>query len=105
MIVLGAEEEIDEEDRDGGASDNHDAVAEEQEAEHVVHFAKPHVVHDEVEFDEDGAEGEDTDESHGGQRAQVGGARWDLTRNLVNANGRLHRLGDNCQYCCLLVRI
>ena len=69
MVVLGAEQEVDEEDGDGGAGDDHEAVAEEEEAEHVVDFAEPHVVHDEVELDEDGAKGEDAYEGHGGKRA------------------------------------
>ena len=64
MVVLSAEQEIDEEDGDGGASGDHDAVAEEQEAEHVIDFAEPHVVHDEVELDEDGAKGEDANKRH-----------------------------------------
>ena len=57
MIILAAEQEVDEQDRDGGTSNYHNAVAEKEETEHVVYFAKPHVVHDEVELDEDGAEG------------------------------------------------
>lgn len=73
MIVLRTEQEVDQEYRDGGTGDDHDAVAEEEKAEHVVDFAEPHVVHDEVELDEDGAEGEDTDEEHGWEWAEVGG--------------------------------
>ncbi len=64
MVVLGAEQEVDEQDGDGGARDDHNAVAEEEEAEHVVDFAEPHVVHDEVELDEDCTEWKDADESH-----------------------------------------
>ena len=65
MIILAAEEEIDQQHANGGASDDHDGVSEEEETEHVVDLAEPHVVHDEEEFDEDGAEGEDADEEHG----------------------------------------
>ena len=56
MIILAAKQEVDEQNRDGGTGNDHNAVAEEKEAEHVVYLAKPHVVHNEVEFDEDGAE-------------------------------------------------
>ena len=71
MIVFTAEQKVDEEDGDGRTRDDHDAVAEEEEAEHVVDFSEPHVVHDEVELDEDCAKGEDTDEEHGGDGAEV----------------------------------
>ena len=64
MIVLTAEQEVDKQDRDGGASDYHNAVAEKEETEHVVYLPKPHVVHDEIKFDENGAEGENADEEH-----------------------------------------
>ena len=57
MVVLTAEQEVNEQDRDGGACDYHDTVAEKEETEHVVNLTKPHVVHDEVELDEDGPEG------------------------------------------------
>lgn len=57
MVVLTAEQEVNEQDRDGGACDYHDTVAEKEETEHVVNLTKPHVVHDEVELDEDGSEG------------------------------------------------
>ena len=72
MVVFRAQQEVDEEYCDGGAGDNHDAVAEEEEAKHVVHFSKPHVVHDKVELDENGAKGEDANEQHGGNGAEVG---------------------------------
>lgn len=72
MVVLRAKQEVDEQDGDSGTSDNHDSVAEEEEAEHVVDFAEPHVVHNEVELYEDGTEGENADEEHGGDGAKVG---------------------------------
>ena len=64
MVIFRAEEEVYEQDRYGGAGDDHDAVAEEEEAEHVVDLSEPHVVHDKVEFDEDGAKRKDSDEEH-----------------------------------------
>ena len=73
MIVLRTEQEVDQEYRDGGTGDDHDAIAEEEEAEHVVDFAEPHVVHDEVARDEDAAAGEDADEELGWEGAEVGG--------------------------------
>lgn len=72
VVVLGAEQEVDEQHGDGGAGEDRDQVAEEEEAEHVVDLAEPDVVEDEEELDEDGAEGEDADKGHGGQGAQVG---------------------------------
>lgn len=71
VVVLTTQQEVDQQDCDGSASDDHDAIAEEEEAEHVVYFAKPHVVHDKVELDEDGAEREDADKSHGGKGAEI----------------------------------
>lgn len=73
MIVLTAEQEVDEQDRNRGASDYHNAVAEEEETEHVVHLAKPHVVHDEIELHEDGTEGENADEEHRRDGPEVSG--------------------------------
>lgn len=64
MVVLATEQEVDEQDRDGGACDDHDTIAEEEEAKHIVNFAEPHVVHDEIELNEDGAEWEDANEKH-----------------------------------------
>lgn len=92
MIVLTAEQEVDEQDSNGGAGDDHDAIAEEQKAEHIVDFAEPHVVHDEVELNENSAERKNTDEKHGGDGAQVGGRGRDLAWDLVDANWRLDRL-------------
>lgn len=39
VVVFAAEEEVDEQDGDRAASDNHDRIREEEEAKHVVHFA------------------------------------------------------------------
>lgn len=72
MVVLGAEEEVNEQHGDGGAGENHDQVAEEEEAKHVVDLAEPDVVEDEEKLDEDSAEREDADKGHGGEGPQVG---------------------------------
>ena len=71
MIVLTAEQEVDQQHRDGGTGDYHNPVAEKEKPEHVVYLAKPHVVHDEVELDEDGAERKDSDEEHGRDGPEV----------------------------------
>lgn len=92
MVILRAEQEIHEQDGDGSAGDDHDAVAEKEEAEHVVDFTEPHVVHDEIELDHDGAEGEDADKEHGGEGAEVGYGRGDLAGDLVGADGGLDGL-------------
>ena len=86
MVILATKQEVYHEHGDSGASNDHKSVAEEQEAEHVVDLAEPDRGHDEVEFDENGAEGEDADQEHGWDGAHVGGARWNLARNLVGAD-------------------
>jgi len=57
--ILRAQQEIRQQDCCCGRCQDHETVADEEEAEHVVEFAGPDAGHDEVEFDEDGAEGED----------------------------------------------
>ena len=73
MIVLTAEQEVNQQHRDGRTRNYHNPVAEKEKPEHIVYLAKPHVVHDEVELDEDGAEREDADEEHGRDGPQVRG--------------------------------
>ena len=92
MIVLAAEQEVDEQDRDGSTCNNHNAVAEKEETEHVVYLAKPHVVHDEVELDKDGAERKNTNQKHRRDRPEVGSRRRDLAGDLVDADGWLNGL-------------
>ena len=94
MIVLRAQQVIDEHDGDGGARDDHDAIAEEKKAEHVVDAVEPQAVHDEIELDEDGAKGEEADKKHGGKGTEVGRRRRDLAGNLIRADGGLECLGD-----------
>ena len=57
VIILTTKQEIDHEHRDSRTRYYHEAVAEEQEAEHVVDLAEPDGRHDEVELDEDGSKG------------------------------------------------
>ena len=92
MVALGTKQKVDHEHRDGGARDDHEAEADEQEAEHVVHAARPDGVHDEVELDEDGAEGQYADQQHRWDRPHVSAGRRNLARDLVGADGRRDRL-------------
>ena len=66
VVVLGAEEEVNHHDGHRGARHDQQAEGQEQEAEHVVDPAAPETLHDEVELDEDGPEGQDADCQHAG---------------------------------------
>lgn len=99
MIVFTTQEKVDEQHADRCTRDDHDRVGEEEKTEHVVHFAEPHVVHDEEEFDKDGAEWEYTDEEHRGEGPKVGCAGRYLAGNLVDADRRCDRLSYvNCAF-------
>ena len=87
MVVLGAEQEVNHHDGHRGAGDDQQAEAEEEEAEHVVDPVAPETLHDEVEFDEDGPEGQDPDGEHAGREAEVARRGGDLARDLVRADG------------------
>ena len=56
MVILAAEQEVYEQYSDGGAGDDHDAVAKEEEAEHVVNSAGPDTAHDKVKLDNNSTE-------------------------------------------------
>ena len=56
VIILTAEKEVDHEHGDGCAGDNHETVAEEQEAEHVIDLAELDGGHDEVKLHKDSSE-------------------------------------------------
>ena len=88
VIVLGAEDEIRHQHSNCSRSDDHEAKAQKQEAEHVVNPAEPDAVHDEVELDEDGAKGQDADQQHAGNGTHVARAGRDLAGDLVGADGR-----------------
>ena len=86
VVVLGAEQEVDHEDGDGGASDDHEPVADEEKAEHVVHLAEPDAFHDELELDVDGQERQHADDEHRRRRSEVA-RRWrNLSRDLVGSD-------------------
>lgn len=57
MIIFGAEEEINHQDRHGGARDDHQPIANKEKAEHVIDLAKPDTRHDEIKLDEYGSKG------------------------------------------------
>ena len=95
MIILATEKEVYHQDGNGRAGDDHETVADEEEAKHVVHLAKPDGRHDEVEFHEDGAERKNTNEEHRGNWSHVERGRRDLARDLVGADrGRDCRLAE-----------
>ena len=71
MVVFRAESKVHHEDCDGSRGDDHEAVAEEEEAEHVVDTAEPDAADDEIQLEEYGAKGKNADEEHGWQRTQV----------------------------------
>ena len=63
----------------GGAGDDQQAEAEEEEAKHVVDPVAPQTIQDEEELDEDGAEGQQADGEHAGEGPEVagrGGGSW-----------------------------
>jgi hypothetical protein len=61
VVVLTAEKEVDHEHGDGCAGDDHEAVAEEEKAEHIIDLAEPDGGHDEIKFNEDGPEWQNAD--------------------------------------------
>ena len=99
MVVLRAKEIVNEHDGDGRAGDDHNAVAQEEKAEHVVNLIEPDAVHDEVELDEDSTEGEGANEEHGWNGPEVGRARGNLAGDLVGADGSLDALRDKLAVC------
>lgn len=88
VIVLAAEQEIYKQYSDGGACNDHDAVAKEEEAKHIIDSAGPDTAHDEVELDDDGTEGKDANEKHGGNGTEVACAGRNLTWYLISAYRR-----------------
>lgn len=57
VIVLTAKQKVNQENRDRGTCNDHNSVADEQKAEHVVNFSRPHILQNEEEFNEDSSEG------------------------------------------------
>ena len=86
-VILGAEQEIHEQHGRGGRGDDHQTIADEQEAEHVVDLVGPERGHDEIEFHENGSKGKKTGQKHRWDRAQGAGHGGNLTGNLVGLGG------------------
>lgn len=99
VVVFGAQEKVDHQDCDGGAGDDlrvalawfiegteniyHNAVADEEETEHVIEPVEPDRVHDEVQLNKDGAEWENTNQKHARYWAEISDLRWNLAGDLV----------------------
>lgn len=86
VIVLGAKQEVGQQNSRSSADHNHEAIAKEEETKHVVNPAEPDGAHNEVELHKDGAEGQEADNEHAGNRLEVGCGGRDLTGNLVCAH-------------------
>ena len=91
-VILGAEQEIHEQHGRGGRGDDHQTIADEQEAEHVVDLVGPERGHDEIEFHENGSKGKKTGQKHRWDRAQGAGHGGNLTGNLVGLGGTFDSL-------------
>lgn len=82
-VVLCAQQEVHQEDGGSCRSNNHQAVAQEQESKHVIDFVGPERGHDEVELNKDSPEGKDTRQQEGRDRPEGTGHRRNLTWDLI----------------------
>lgn len=89
MIVLGAENRIDDDDGDLSSGDDDDEEDEEQKPEEVVSLSHPQRRQEEEELDEHDSEGNDASDENHRQRAQVPRLRRNLARNGGGGDGRL----------------
>lgn len=64
-VILGAQQEVYQQHSRSRGGDDHQAVAEEQETEHVVDLVGPQRRHDKVQLNEDGAEWKDAGQQNG----------------------------------------
>jgi len=90
MIVLCAQVEIAHQDRDLSTCQDQDAKDQEQEAKDIVDLVRPDRVHDEVQFDEDRAEGKDTANHHRREGTEIKDLVRDLSRDLVGSDRLLN---------------
>lgn len=90
VVVLGTEVEVAEENGGLRAGDDENEKHEEEKSEHVVRGAGPNGTHDEVELNEDAAEGQNASHYNTGDGLGVHGLLWDLTRNLVGPHRVLY---------------
>ena len=92
VIVLAAENKINQQYRDRGTRQDHDGVTQEEKSKHVIDPASPHIAHDEVKLDRNSSKWKDSRKGHGLYRTQVTDAWRDLPRNLIHTDRRLDRL-------------
>lgn len=91
-VVLRAEQEVHQQNGRGCRGDDHQSIAKEQEPKHVIDPVGPERGHDEVKFNEDGTEGENSGQEKGRDGAQTTGHRRHLARDLVGLGWALDRL-------------
>ena len=91
-VILGAKQEIHQQHCCGGGGDDHQTIAYEQEAKHVVDLVGPERGHDEIEFHENRSKGKKTGQKHRWDRAQGAGHGGNLTGNLVGLGGTFDSL-------------
>lgn len=82
-VVLGAQQEIHQQHSRGRRGDNHQAVTEEQETEHVIDLVGPQRCHDKVQLNKDGAEWKNAGQQNGRDGAQATGHRGNLAGDLI----------------------
>jgi len=90
VVVLTAELEVAEHDRDLSAGDDEDDKHQEEEAKNVVELVQPDGGEDEEELDENRAERQDATDQDGEEWVHVPGLLRDLSWDLVGFDWRLH---------------
>lgn len=95
-VVLCTQQEIHQQDSGSRRGNNHQAVAEEQEPEHVVDLVGPEGGHNEVQLDKNGTEGENSGQQNRRNCAQATRHRRNLPRDLVGLGRTLKRLLERC---------
>lgn len=91
-VVLGAKEEVYQQDCCGSGSDDHQSVAQEQKPEHVIDLVGPERCHDEVQLHENGAEREDASQEQRWNCLQATSHGRDLPRDLIGFRRALDNL-------------
>jgi len=83
---------VHEHDGNRSTGDDHDTVAKEDKAKHIVQSIKPEAIHDKVQFHKDRTEWKKADNQHGGYRAEILSCWWDLSWYLICAHRSLESL-------------
>lgn len=94
-VVLCTQQEIHQQDGSSRRGNDHQAVAEEQESEHVVDLVGPEGGHYKVQLDENRTKGENSGQQNRWNCAQATSHRRNLSRNLVRLGRTLKRLLGN----------